>query len=132
MKKKTYAQLKKKLDEVFSIYIRRKDAKEGWVNCFTCGKKFEWKYTDNGHFINRKHLATRWLEENCHPQCIGCNRFRDGNKEDYAVHLEAVYGHGILQKLQDIKNKGLEVKYNDLEKMIEYYKKLASELDISQ
>jgi hypothetical protein len=117
-KKKTYAQLKKELDEVFSIFIRMRDKGV----CFTCPKKSEWKYTDAGHFINRKHLATRWHEKNVHCQCMGCNRFRNGNKEDYAVHLEELYGHGILQELQALKEKGKAFKYHELETLIKKYK----------
>jgi 5-methylcytosine-specific restriction endonuclease McrA len=117
-KKKTYAQLKKKLDEVFSIFIRKRDKGK----CFTCYRIFEWKQTDAGHFINRSHLATRWDERNVHAQCWGCNRFRNGKKEDYAVHLEQLHGHGILQELQKLRDTGDKPKYIDLINLIEYYK----------
>lgn len=123
-KKKTYAKLKEELDKVFSVFIRMRDR----GICFTCYKKFDWKDTDAGHFINRNHLATRWLEENVHCQCQGCNRFRQGNKADYAVHLELMYGHGILQKLKDLRDKGAKIKYSDIEKMIGVYKKKIDEM----
>jgi hypothetical protein len=124
LKEKTYSQLKKKLDEVFSIFIRMRDKGV----CFTCCSKSEWKYTDAGHFINRKHLVTRWDERNVHAQCIGCNRFRNGNKEDYAVRLEQLYGHGILQELHMLKQTGKEFKYNELENLINHYQEKIKQL----
>jgi hypothetical protein len=130
-KEKTYTKLKKELDEVFSKYIRSKDAKNGWVNCFTCDKKFEWKQTDAGHYINRKHLSTRWYEKNVKPQCWGCNRFRDGNKESFAVHLEQIYGHGILQELQALRDTHVAFKYHDLEEMIKHYQEEIKKLPLT-
>lgn len=119
MKKKSYRNLKNKLDKVFSIYIRQRDK----GRCFTCGIKKNIKELDCGHYIKRQHLATRWLEENCAAQCWSCNRFRDGNKERYAVELEKKYGHGILQKLEQIKNKGRKFKVAELEELIKKYAK---------
>jgi len=126
IKRKTYAFLKKKLDEVFSVFIRKRDK----GICFTCFKRFEWKQTDAGHFINRKHLITRWDERNVHAQCWACNRFRNGNKEDYAVHLEKMYGHGILQELQALKDRGEMIfKREKIEALIEVYKQKIKELE---
>ena len=102
---------------MFSIFIRRRDK----GICFTCGKKFGWKQTDAGHFINRNHLATRWYEKNVHAQCRGCNRFRQGNKQDYAVHLEEIYGYGILQELQALRYVEARFKASDLEDLINHY-----------
>ena len=73
-KKLTRSKLVKKLDAVFSQYIRLKDADEfGNATCFTCGKVDHWKKLQNGHFQSRKHYATRWDEMNCQVQCVsGC------------------------------------------------------------
>ena len=56
--------LKKELDMVFSLFIRAKYPKV----CYTC--KATDKTLQCGHFITRNHLATRWLESNCRPQCL--------------------------------------------------------------
>ena len=76
-KKLTRSKLVKKLDAVFSQYIRLKDADEfGNATCFTCGKVDHWKKLQNGHFQSRKHYATRWDEMNCQVQCVsGCNMY---------------------------------------------------------
>jgi hypothetical protein len=41
----------KKLDKIFSIWIRSKDADHaGMVDCFTCGVTKNWKYEIDGIF----------------------------------------------------------------------------------
>lgn len=88
-KKKTTSQLKKELDKIFSEYIRRKYAdSDGWVRCYTCPKMAFWKEMQCGHFVSRKHLATRHLEANARVQCVGCNVFGDGRVSIYAEKLE--------------------------------------------
>lgn len=82
VKKKTDYQ--KKLDEVFSQYIRLKfsDAR-GYCKCISCGKVHFWKDIQNGHYMSRRHLATRWSEDNCRPQCVACNIFNQGAAQMY-------------------------------------------------
>lgn len=89
VKKKTTSQLKKELDKVFSQYIRQKAAdKEGFVLCYTCGVKKHWKEMQNGHFVSRVYLATRFEEGNVRPQCVGCNVFGGGKVVAFAANLE--------------------------------------------
>ena len=69
-KKLTRSKIVKKLDAVFSQYIRLSNAdKNGYCTCVTCGKKYFWKQIQAGHFMSRKHYSTRWLEDNVKPQC---------------------------------------------------------------
>ena len=52
--KPTVSKLKKKLDAIFSKYIRLKDAdKNGYVKCYTCGVK---KYWEKDGKIGRAHV----------------------------------------------------------------------------
>lgn len=91
------SQLKKKADEVFSKYIRKRDGR-----CFTCGN------TDNlqcGHYIPRDCLELRYNERNCHAQCVGCNVFKKGNYTVYSLKLMSKYGHNILYDLDEILKK---------------------------
>ena len=87
MKKPTQAQLKKKLDQIFSKYIRHKYAKDGMVKCYTCSVVKPIREMQNGHWIPRNNLKTRFSEENCRPQCVGCNMFQRGRPEVFAVNL---------------------------------------------
>ena len=79
LKKKSISKLKKELDSVFSKYIRHKYSKNGMVACYTCGVSKPIKQMQNGHFQSRKHLNTRWSEDNCRVQCVGCNVFKYGD-----------------------------------------------------
>ena len=82
-RKSTRKTLIKKLDTIFSIYIRRKNSVNEIAQCITCGKKDHWKKMQNGHFMSRKHYATRWDEDNVEVQCMGCNVYRYGEQYLY-------------------------------------------------
>lgn len=115
--------LVKKLDTVFSIFIRQRNAIDEIAECVTCGKKDHWKKLQNGHFMSRKHLITRWDEDNCQVQCAGCNVFRYGEQYKYSVWLDATFGKGTAENLS-IKSRGtLKISDFELIDMIEVYKK---------
>ena len=87
-KKPTVAKLKKELDKVFSQYIRLKYADHnGMCECFTCGTQKHWKNIQAGHFMSRRHMATRWHEDNVKPQCVKCNMFSQGEQYRFGVNL---------------------------------------------
>lgn len=88
-----------KLDAVFSLYIRLKDAKNGFVRCVTCGAKDHYKSMHNGHFISRSKIAVRWDEVNCHPQCPDCNVRLKGNLEVYETYMINRYGKEVVDNL---------------------------------
>src|SRR6056300_1905448 len=75
------------LDKIFSEYIRRRYAKNGIAECVTCGKKDHWKNLQAGHFMSRKHYATRWDEENVEVQCMACNVYRYGEQYKFSLYL---------------------------------------------
>ena len=53
--------LKKKLDVVFSLFIRLRDArKDGTFKCISCGQIKSFDQADCGHYINRQHMSTRY------------------------------------------------------------------------
>lgn len=100
MKKKTTAQLKKDLDKIFSQFVRQSNADEnGMVDCYTCSKRLHWKEMQCGHFVSRQHLATRYSEDNCRPQCVGCNVFGGGKVSVFAERLEKELGVGTVARL---------------------------------
>ena len=124
----TISKLKKKLDSVFSLFvrnkyaIRKKYARSGSVACFTCGAVKPVSEMQNGHYVSRVYLATRFDEENCRPQCIGCNIFKNGNLDEFAIRLEREK-KGTLECLNQKKYK--QVKYSTVwyRDTIEHYKK---------
>ena len=126
---KTISKLKKELDKWFSLYIRLRESEEGLVQCFTCNKVSHYKSgMQNGHFQSRKHLATRWDEENCQVQCVGCNMFKAGEQYKFSVALDSKYGEGKAEELEFLARTIMKVSRIDYEEKISYYKDLVEKL----
>jgi len=91
----------KKLDRVFSEFIRRRDSDQnGNISCISCGKIVNWKQSDAGHYVNRKHMSLRYDEKNVNAQCRACNRFDEGNVIGYTRGLFAKHGTDIFDYLR--------------------------------
>jgi len=118
--------LEKKLDKVFSQYIRLKDADEGGtVECVTCNQLFFWKDTDCGHFIKRQHRSVRWDERNVGVQCTRCNHYMGGRQDDFSKYIIKTYGYSVYDELMRLKYQTMKFSRLDiLEKIDEYKEKL--------
>jgi hypothetical protein len=127
-KKSTRKKLIEKLDKVFSQYIRLREAKNNNSECFTCGKVDHWKRLQNGHFMSRKHLSTRWDETNCQVQCAGCNVFRYGEQYKFSIGLDAKYGKGTAESMLLKSKETLKIDNIELEAKIKYYQDLVERL----
>lgn len=118
MPKPSRKTLVKKLDTVFSEYIRRRYAKNDIAECVTCGKKDHWKKLQAGHFMSRKHYSTRWDERNVEVQCNACNVFRYGEQYKFSLYLgEELSDELYLKSHQTVKFSNV-----DLQEMIDVYK----------
>ena len=129
--KKTISKLKKDLDTIFSIFIRLRSSNEyGYCQCFTCGKVGHYKTggMQNGHFQSRKHLSTRFDEDNCQVQCVACNMFRQGEQFKFGINLDAKYGEGTAEELQFLARTTLKISRVEYEEKISYYKNLVENL----
>ena len=106
--------LKVKLDRVFSQYIRLRDMIPGTTlfKCISCGMVKPISQADCGHYINRKHSATRFSELNCNAQCRSCNRFDEGNMSGYR--------HGLVHKIGENSVLLLESQKNDIRKYSDF------------
>jgi len=125
-KTRSLAKFKKELDRVFSLWIRNKYAKNGYVQCYTCSVIKPVSEMQNGHWIPRNNLATRFSEDNCRPQCVGCNMFNKGRPDVFAVNL---IKEGIdIVELQKTKYKIFKVSSMWYEEKIEFYKKKLEKL----
>lgn len=119
-KKPTRSKLVKKLDVVFSQYIRLKAAdKRGMVKCVTCGKVGHWKTggMQCGHFMSRKHYSTRWDERNVAVQCVGCNMFKSGQQYLFSKYL----GDKLAEELHIKSQQITKFTSDELKDMIEHY-----------
>jgi len=109
-------------DKYFSLYIRKKEAVNGFCRCVTCGRMFEWNRIDNGHFMSRRYQATRYDEKNCSSQCASCNRFNQGQQYKFGLVIDQRHGEGTAESLM-LKSKMMckRDRY-DFERIAEYYK----------
>ena len=120
----------KKLDAIFSQYIRLKDADhKGDVSCFTCGKVSHYKVgMQCGHFQSRKHYATRWLEMNVAVQCVGCNMFKSGEQYIFGKYLDEKFGYGTAEELYIKSKETVKYSNDELLEKIKHYKDLLDSL----
>lgn len=115
-------QLIKKLDKIFSQFIRLRDADEnGYCTCITCGRVKHWKEVDCGHFIKRQYMSTRFNEMNCHAQCKHCNAFEQGADVKYRAALIKLYGKNEVLKLEWLKGQTIKFTKSELELLIKHY-----------
>jgi hypothetical protein len=120
----TRSKLIKKLDAVFSEYIRRRYAKDDIAECVTCGKQDHWKRLQAGHFMSRKHYATRWDEDNVQVQCSGCNVFRYGEQYKFSLYL----GQEMADELYRRSNQTVKLSSYELQELHEFYQKKLADM----
>lgn len=119
----------KKLDTIFSKYIRLRDSHDGVFVCCSCGQLKPFEQADAGHFINRRWMALRWDERNVHAQCRSCNRFDEGNAVGYTRFMIKTYGEDTVDLLERMKT---SYKWSDgeLDILIKDYKQKVKDYDI--
>ena len=120
-----------KLDKVFSLYIRLRDSKPfnyRFFKCISCGEIKPFEQADCGHFHSRRHLSTRFDEDNAHAECRACNRFSADHLINYEKNLIAKIGQQKFDLLK-VKAAGTS-KMSDFEyeQLIKYYKALNKKL----
>lgn len=120
---KTYSELIKNIDAVFSKLIRLSacDWKED-VKCFTCSNVFNWKEVDNGHYIVRAYMGTRWEVDNCKPQCKTCNQMRGGMVERFKQNLISLIGWKKYNRLLELKNEVQDFSIPELKQKHQFFK----------
>lgn len=118
-----------KLDKVFSRYIRLRDCMpNGYFRCISCGKIKPFEQADCGHFHSRRHMSTRFDEDNCHAECRACNRFRSDHLIGYEKNLIVKIGQMRYDKLTwkaETTKKWADFELNEL---IKYYTILGDKL----
>lgn len=116
------AGLIKKLDAIFSTFIRLRDTDaNGYGKCITSGQFIHFDNADCGHFISRNNMATRYAEKNCNLQGRQDNRFLSGRQYEHGLAINNKWGKGTAEMLL-IKSKS-RVHFHpfELETMIKHY-----------
>ena len=122
--------LRDKLDEVFSKYVRLKHSdNNGYCHCISCGKIVFWKQIQNGDYMSRRYLSTRFAEDNCRPQCVACNMFNQGNIQMYRRGLVNEIGEQRVD-LIEARARQETCKYSEFEynELIKHYSKEVTRL----
>jgi hypothetical protein len=126
IKRKT---LIKKLDSVFSQYIRWRDADaDGIVKCITCDTKKDVKQMQCGHFMSRRHYATRWHPKNSAGQCYGCNIGNQGAQYKMSKELDIKHGEGTAENMYKRSQDSRKYTNEELIQLIIYYKQLTDDM----
>lgn len=131
MAKSEQQKLKTKLDRVFSQHIRLRDSKNGYCKCITCGEIRFWKdKMQNGHYISRRILITRFDELNCNTQCENCNVWRDKNEMQisYRENLCKKIGEKKVLELEQKRHQVFKVDENWYREKIEFYQKKVNKM----
>ena len=123
-KQRKLSLVKKEADKWFSLYIRLKYADwRGYVKCYTCSHTAEYnKGMQCGHFASRRHLSTRFDEENCRVQCMACNVFKRGNMNIFAEKLIKEKGADFISEINAKANQPAGASYQWWEEKLKEFK----------
>jgi len=124
--------LKKKAWTEFSKYIRLKNAdRDGYVHCYTCGKRMFWKEAQAGHGLSGRGNSILFDEEIVKPQCASCNIFKGGNYDSF--HSRLIEENGIEWFNRKLKQKHETKQFTakELEDMIKYYREEIKKIEKS-
>lgn len=108
-------------DKYHSAYIRNRGSDGTWNWCYTCGVQVPLDEIQNGHFISRRYVNTRWNDINCNPQCNECNVLKGGNLKVYEQKLRAQYGDDTINGLKRLALSGGLFKQSDIQAIIDEY-----------
>ena len=117
----------KKLDTIFSKFIRLRDTDEyGYGRCITCGETFHYKELECGHFRSCRHKTTRWLPENANAQCTECNQ--KGDIGAYMIALLNLHGMEVASDIIEKSNRDYKFTKEEYELMYKHYYMKAKKL----
>lgn len=129
-KPKTISKLVEEAARLMQLYVRIKSAdSDGYTKCVTCGKSGHYKEMQGGHFIGRKWLATKLMEENIHVQCPCCNGPLQGNMIQYTLFMTDTYGREFIEELQRLKHKSRKYYKPEVEEIKKDLRSKISELE---
>ena len=126
-KKKTISKLVQEAAELLQKLVRMKAADDsGYCKCVTCGTVKIWNDgMQGGHFIDRRHILTKILEENIHPQCAYCNsKFSNQGivKARYTIYMQEMYGHDFVADMLATKGQTKKFYRDEVLEIIEDFK----------
>lgn len=126
-KKPSLTKLKKKLWNLFSLYIKLKYSEDGTnTTCFTCGRhlKIGTSNCHGGHYYTKKgYPALYFNENNVRVQCYHCNINLSGNTVIFGELLEQEIGKDAMNELASLRHGMVKLMPCDYEELIFQYKR---------
>ena len=116
--------LVKKLDDIFSLYIRTRDK----FTSVTSGKRED--VMDCSHVFSRKNYSTRWDEENAFCQTKGENIRNNEYIWPYYKWYQDKYGMKQFEALEKRYNTVKQFKNYELIELAQEYKMKLMELEV--
>ena len=127
-KKSERVKAKERAWKMFSLYVRKSNEKNGYIECYTCGKRKKLKEMSAGHAIGGRNNAVLFDIRIVKPQCVGCNKFGGGQYQIFAYKLIKELGMGVYEKILFNSHKAVKYTIFDFEDIYEKYKKLLEAL----
>lgn len=119
MRKRTLSREKELTWKAFSEYVRRRDEGKG---CVTCGKSYEWKVLQAGHFIGGRNNSILFDERGVWGQCYICNIVKKGSGPEYYKFMLSQFGQDVIDDLIRISHETKKFTHEELQAMREDYK----------
>ncbi|MEN2908551.1 hypothetical protein EFIBHEMM_01788 [Mannheimia haemolytica] len=125
-KLKSRRDFEKDLQKIFNKFIRLRDKD---LPCISCGRYHQGKY-DAGHYKTvGGNPELRFNEDNCHSQCVPCNRHLHGNIVNYRVNLIEKIGLERVEFLERKDHPPLKLTIEQIKDLIKVYKAKCKELE---
>ena len=133
-KKPTITTAKKKMQVVFSTYIRMRDCLNttctlDYGRCCTCGKIYPRKKLQAGHFIPGRQDSILYEPTCVHAQCYRCNVQRSGEWVKYFRFMEQKYGREEIFRLMELSEETHLITFEWIDSTIIYYQQEIAKLE---
>lgn len=115
--------MKDKAQKIFNAWIRKRDSKDGYFVCISCGLLKPEEFMDAGHYVPVKTGSFfRYDEDNVHGECRYCNRFNDFHLIGYRKNLINKIGIEKVEFLEQNSRRIKKWERNELLSIVAKYK----------
>ncbi|WP_289394411.1 recombination protein NinG [Mannheimia haemolytica] len=125
-KLKSRRDFEKDLQKIFNKFIRLRDKD---LPCISCGRYHQGKYDAGYYKTVGGNPELRFNEDNCHSQCVPCNRHLHGNIVNYRVNLIEKIGLERVEFLERKDHPPLKLTIEQIKDLIKVYKAKCKELE---
>lgn len=137
-KKDSITNIKKRLWETVSLYIRLRDSDDdNFCKCITCPESTEKRHYKDS--IQAWHYVPSWSssfhrynEKNIHSQCYWCNVWKGWNLIEYRPFMIKKYWQDYVDYLFDTRNELIDLWKVELKEIHEEYKIKLAELKLNK